>query len=63
MLSKSFSKMFFHWNSLVIVAHDFAKIPLIHFDELSHNTNIIFLSETCLIKAKNLKLDIFRHNL
>ena len=42
-LSKSFSNIFFHWSSYVIVAHDFAKIPLIHSYELSHNTNIIFL--------------------
>lgn len=62
MLSKSFSKIFFHWNSYVTVAHDFANIPLIHSDEFSRNTNIRFLSETCLdflIKSRNLKRNVF----
>ena len=62
MLSKSFSKIFFHWNSYVVVVHDFAKIPLIHSDEFSHNTNVKFLSETfldSLIKSRNLKRNVF----
>ena len=64
--NKSSSLSFLHWNINRIAAHDFSKLVLIQSHAASHNTDIIFLSETFLdstTEVNDPKINIPGYNL
>ena len=64
--NKSSSLSFLHWNINRIAAHDFSKLALIQSHAASHNTDIIFLSETFLdstTEVNDPKINIPGYNL
>ena len=62
----SSSLSFLHWNINGIAAHDFYKLALIQSHAASHNTDIIFMSETFLdstTEGNDPKINIPGYNL
>ena len=63
---KSYFFFFFHWNNNGITVHDFFEMGLIQSHAFSHNTDVMFLSETFLdssTEANGPKINIPGYNL